>query len=144
MKVNGPPQLPNPGVSGSTSAERPNQLDEASRAREPSETGKTFGEKLQTGASAQARPLAGAAGPTKASAPGAVPRSGEIAVSDLAEELRAGKLASSAAIEKVLERVVAKQLGPDAPAGVRDQVRTALRDAIDGDPLLAEKLTQLQ
>jgi hypothetical protein len=70
-------------------------------------------------------------------------RTGGVAVADLGAELRSGKLTSRAAVEQVLERVVARQIGPDAPAAVRDRVRAALQDALDADPLLAEKLRNL-
>ena len=70
-------------------------------------------------------------------------RTSDVAVSDVAAELRSGTLTSRAAIEKVLDRVVARQVGPEAPAAVRDRVRAALQDAIENDPLLADKLRQL-
>jgi len=43
----------------------------------------------------------------------------------------------------VIDRVVTAQLGPDAPTHVRDKVQAALRDALDDDPLLADKLRSL-
>lgn len=68
---------------------------------------------------------------------------GEVAVNDLAADLKAGKLAPRAAIDKIVDRVVARQIGPETPAAVRDQVRAALQEAVESDPLLAEKLRQL-
>ena len=40
----------------------------------------------------------------------------------------------------VIDRVVASQVGPDAPTSVREQVRAALQAAIEDDPLVAQKL----
>ena len=43
----------------------------------------------------------------------------------------------------MIDRVVDKQLGANAPAAVRAQVRSALVDAVADDPLLGEKLKLL-
>ena len=58
--------------------------------------------------------------------------------------MQAGKLTPETAVDKLLDRVVAQQVGPDAAAAVRDRVRAALRDALESDPLLAEKLERLR
>ena len=71
-------------------------------------------------------------------------RTGDVAVNDVAANLQAGKLTPEAAVDQVLERVVARQVGPDAPPAVRDQVRVALRNAIESDPFLAAKLDRLR
>jgi hypothetical protein len=63
--------------------------------------------------------------------------------SDIAAELKAGKLAPEAALDRVVERVLDKQLGADAPAALRDQVRNALRDTISSDPMIADRLRGL-
>ncbi len=109
--------------------------------RDPTESpasGKAFADKLQgVGSPDAARAL-------DAPGTGQVPRPGLVTVDDLAAELRTGTLTPAAAIDKVVERVVARQVGPDAPTSVRDQVRMALRDAVENDPLLAEKLTRLR
>ncbi len=47
------------------------------------------------------------------------------------------------ALDRVLDRVVDKQLGPGAPAAVREKVRAALEDAVADDPLLSEKIKSL-
>jgi hypothetical protein len=62
---------------------------------------------------------------------------------DLAADLRAGRITAKAAIDKVIDRVVDRQVGVNAPAAIREQVRTALADVVAGDPLLGEKLKQL-
>jgi hypothetical protein len=43
----------------------------------------------------------------------------------------------------VVERVIDRQLGAGAPAAVREKLRASLRDALENDPLLAEKLKAL-
>ena len=43
----------------------------------------------------------------------------------------------------MIERVVDKQLGPGAPAAVREKVRAALESAVADDPLLSEKIKSL-
>jgi len=42
-----------------------------------------------------------------------------------------------------IERIVDKQLGPGAPAAVRETVRTALERAVADDPVLSEKIRSL-
>jgi len=68
---------------------------------------------------------------------------GPVAIGDLAADLQAGRLTRDGAIEKLVDRVIAQHAGPDAPPAVREKVRAALADALDGDPLLAEKLKAL-
>ena len=70
-------------------------------------------------------------------------RPGGIAIHDLAAALRSGQLDGRSAVDKVIDRIVTAQVGPDAPAHVRDKVQAALRDALDDDPLLADKLRSL-
>jgi hypothetical protein len=84
--------------------------------------------------------LSSASQPASAAAPD--PAAG-VAVSDLAADLQAGRLTPRAAVAEVLERVVAHQVGDDAPLAVRERVRAALEEALETDPLLAEKLKAL-
>jgi hypothetical protein len=65
------------------------------------------------------------------------------AVADIVSDLRAGKISAQAAVDKVIERVLAQQVGPDAPVVVREQIGAALRQALEEDPLLADKLRAL-
>jgi len=65
-------------------------------------------------------------------------------VSDIAADLKAGKLTSGAALDKVIERVLDRQLGARAPASLREKVGAALRDALADDPLLASKVRTLE
>jgi hypothetical protein len=62
---------------------------------------------------------------------------------DLAAELKAGKISPQAAVERVIDRVVDKQLGTNAPAAVREKLRAALENAVADDPLLADKIRGL-
>jgi hypothetical protein len=62
---------------------------------------------------------------------------------DIAADLKAGKLDPKAALDKVVERVLDRQLGANAPVAVRNQLRDALRDTISSDPFLADRLRGL-
>jgi hypothetical protein len=62
---------------------------------------------------------------------------------DLAAELKAGKISPQTAVDRVIDRVVDKQLGSNAPAAVREKLRTALEHAVADDPLLADKIRGL-
>lgn len=137
MKINGPGQPPAPDASvAAEAADKAAKREGTTGASESPSSGKLFSEKL---AAITARGKTGGPQATGPSQPtGAVP------VSDVAADLRAGKLTPGTAVDKVVDRVLARQLGPDAPAGIRDRVRVALQDAVENDPTLAEKLTRLQ
>jgi hypothetical protein len=62
---------------------------------------------------------------------------------DVAAELGAGRIDAKGAVDRVIERIVDKQVGPGAPAAVRETVRTALERAVADDPLLSEKIRAL-
>jgi hypothetical protein len=62
---------------------------------------------------------------------------------DVAAELAAGRIDAKAALDRVIDRVVDKQLGPGAPAAVREKVRAALESAVADDPLLSEQIKSL-
>jgi hypothetical protein len=64
-------------------------------------------------------------------------------VSDIAADLKAGRISAGAALDKVIERVLDRQLGANAPAGIREKVGAALREALTDDPLLAAKVHSL-
>jgi hypothetical protein len=83
---------------------------------------------------------AGRAGPTPD--PGQV-RGAETLTAHIAADLKAGKLAPEAALDRVVELVLDQQLGTDAPVALRDQLRDALRDTISSDPFLTERLRGL-
>jgi hypothetical protein len=64
-------------------------------------------------------------------------------VGDISAELNAGRITPQVALDRVIERVVERQVGAGAPPGVRERVSAALRQALEDDPLLAEKLKGL-
>jgi hypothetical protein len=64
-------------------------------------------------------------------------------IAAIGAELQAGRITPQVAIERVIEQVVTQQVGASAPPGVRDRVSAALRQALEDDPLLAEKLRSL-
>ncbi len=82
-----------------------------------------------------------------ATAPEAATRPGTAAagglVGDISAELKAGQITPQTAIDRVVERILDKQVGANAPAAVRETVGAALRDALESDPLLAEKIRSL-
>ena len=139
MKINGPGQPPTPAAEGVADATTPGAPDAADAPAGPerladtraSEAGRAFAEKLAETGAARGPEAGGAA------------RGPEIAVADLARDVEAGRLDARAAVDQLVERVVDAQLGPGAPAAVRDRVQAALRDALESDPLLVAKLGQL-
>jgi hypothetical protein len=62
---------------------------------------------------------------------------------DVAAELATSRIDAKGALDRVIDRVIDKQLGPGAPAAVREKVRAALESAIADDPLLSEKIRSL-
>jgi hypothetical protein len=136
MKITGPQTPGVPGAEPDAAAKGPGASDKVGAADAASKT---------TGANKTERSFAEtlAAGRT---APVSAPRAtGAVdpLTSDIAAELKAGKLAPEAALDRVVERVLDKQLGADAPAALRDQVRNALRDTISSDPMIADRLRGL-
>jgi hypothetical protein len=136
MKITGPQTPGVPGAEPDAAAKGPGASDKVSgtegvhTATGPNKAERSFAETLAAGRTA----------PVSAPrATGAV----DPLTSDIAAELKAGKLAPEDALERVVERVLDKQLGADAPAALRDQVRNALRDTISSDPMLADRLRGL-
>jgi hypothetical protein len=84
---------------------------------------------------------------TAAGASGQAAPAGPVVSPDLtagiSSDLAAGRLSPQAAVDQVVEQVLTRQLGADAPAAVREQVRAALQEALASDPLLADKLRRL-
>lgn len=88
-----------------------------------------------------------AASPT---APAQAPRQDGLAaaerptpVRDIAAELRAGRIDSRTALDRVVDRIVDRQVGVSAPAPVRERIAAALRDALANDPMLVAKVRDL-
>jgi hypothetical protein len=64
-------------------------------------------------------------------------------VADIGADLQAGRITPQVALDRVIDRVVDQQVGASAPPGVRERVSAALRQALEDDPMLAEKLKGL-
>ena len=64
-------------------------------------------------------------------------------VSDIGADLKAGKLTPQAAIDKVIERVLDRQVGSKAGTAIREKLSAALRESLADDPLLAAKVRAL-
>jgi len=124
MKVTGPNS--GAGVGAPDAAADVGDVGKDQAADGVQGSGRAFADKLAAGAPA------GAVAPAELNATARV-----------AGDLDAGRLTPAAAVDQILEQVLAQQVGPDAPAAVREQVRAALRDALENDPLLAEKLRRV-
>jgi hypothetical protein len=64
-------------------------------------------------------------------------------VSDLGAALKAGKISPEAAINKLVDRILTRQLGSNAPAAVREKLAAVLRESLADDPLLSAKVRAL-
>jgi len=64
-------------------------------------------------------------------------------VSDIGADLKAGKLTPQAAIDKVIERVLDRQVGRKAGTAIREKLAAALRESLADDPMLAAKVRAL-
>ena len=106
---------------------------EASGVQRTEGSGRAFAEAL----------VATAPGGAGSATPTAPPTAGGRATSAIAADFDAGRLTPAAAVDRVVEQVLTRQLGSDAPPAVRERVRAALQEALEGDPLLAEKLRRL-
>src|SRR4051812_3524697 len=104
----------------------------AGAAEGPAKAGQTSG-KTFAGAIDQAAP-----GTTAGAAPAST-----AGMADIGAELSAGRISRETAINKVVDRVLDRQVGASAPASIREQVGAALRQALQDDPLLASKLSAL-
>ena len=131
MKVTGPGEPPVPPAPEGAADATP------AGAAEAEEAGPPFADRLRGAGAA-----AGADRTAAVATPGVAPPD-RVAVSDLAADLQAGRLTRDGAVQKLLDRVIARQVGADAAPAVREKVRAALADALESDPLLAEKLKSL-
>jgi len=142
MKVTGPDSGAGAGAADATAGTAPDEVTGAGSAPGVGATDASAGTGRAEGSGrAFADKLAAAAGPPPgATAPEPATQAPTAA---LARDLEAGRLTPAAAVDQILEQVLAQQVGPDAPAAVREQVRAALKDALENDPLLAEQLRRL-
>jgi hypothetical protein len=84
---------------------------------------------------------------TEAAARSQVPRNPAVAkttaISDIGADLKAGKITPGVAIDRVVERILDRQLGKNAGAAVREKIAAALRESLTDDPMLAAKVRAL-
>ncbi len=144
MKVSGPNSGPGAGAPDAAAGAGPDEAagaiggsakaDAAGGAQRPEDAGRAFAEKL----------AAAGTPPTPTAAPATPARPAELnATTAIASDLDTGRLTPAAAVDRILEQVLEQQVGADAPAAVREQVRAALQDALENDPMLAEQLRRL-
>lgn len=96
--------------------------------------GKDFAQKVGRGTEVTAPGTASAAKPVSASDP---------VVGKVSADLVAGRITPNAAVERVVNRILDQKVGAGASPAIRKSIETALRDAIESDPLLAEKIRAL-
>jgi hypothetical protein len=65
------------------------------------------------------------------------------AVADISKALQAGRITPQAALDRVVERIVARRVGKNGPAAVREKLGAALRQTLEDDPMLAAKVRTL-
>ena len=71
-------------------------------------------------------------------------RAGKVsAVADIGKALKAGQIAPRAALDRVVERIVSRQVGVDGPAAIKKNLSAALRQTLEDDPMLAAKIRAL-
>jgi hypothetical protein len=121
MKVSRPPSGPSSPKAGISEVKHSGAAGFAEKLAKASGAGK-----------AQVARASGAGRPTKVSS-----------VSDIGQALKSGQITPQAAIERVVERVVARQAGANAPAAVKEQLATVLRQSLENDPMLAAKVRAL-
>jgi hypothetical protein len=84
---------------------------------------------------------------TGPSAPAAAPRPSASSLhkltGDIGEKLESGQLSASDALDQVVTRILDRQVGSSAPPNTRAKVETALRDALETDPVLSAKVRTL-
>ena len=144
MKVTGP-GTGAPGATPEADKGAPEALGKLGKIGQPSPGGAAETGKAGVGAAGRtfAETLAaGRAAPAGGSAPARV-SDVDALTADIAADLKAGKLDPKAALDQVVERVLDRQLGANAPVALRTQLRDALRDTISSDPLLADRLRGL-
>ena len=71
-------------------------------------------------------------------------RAGEVpAIADIGKALRSGQIKPQTALDRVVERIVARRVGPNGPAAVKEKLSAALRQTLEDDPMLAAKVRAL-
>jgi hypothetical protein len=117
------------GPQGVPEGAAPAERTEGARPEE------TFAERLARGVSSSTSTADASRAAASADQPAAV---GPLAT--IVADWQAGKIDGRAAVDKVVETILAAHVAPTASDEVRDQVRSALRQALEEDPGLARKL----
>ena len=101
----------------------------------------------KAGANGFADKLAKASGAAKAHAATATQptaRAGKVAaVADIGKALQAGQITPQTALDRVVERIVTRQVGVNGPAALKKNLAAALRQTLEDDPMLAAKISAL-
>ena len=88
--------------------------------------------------------VSGTAKARTAAAPAPAARAGRVSsVTDIGKALKAGQITPQMALDRVVERIVARRVGPDGPTAVREKISAALRQTLEDDPMLAAKIRAL-
>lgn len=123
MKISRPPSGGVPGAPGGSpeikapkGADFGAKLEKAGAARAPQEATRT----------AEAKTTSGIPG-----------------IAEVSADLRAGRINAQTAMDRVVERVLDKQVGAHAPAAVREKLGAVLRQTLADDPVLAAKVSSL-
>lgn len=84
---------------------------------------------------------AAAAGPSLGAARAAAPRTDAVAI---AQELRAGRIDAETAVNKLVEKALAKADAVGLPPAKRSDLEALLRDALASDPTLSQLSKDLE
>jgi hypothetical protein len=116
------------------------------------------GPQVPTGAADEAKPAENAKGPTfadklestaaptqttSAGAGARTSSAGGKLTGDIAEALVNKEITPEAAVDQVVNRILDKQVGPGTKSATRASVETALREALESDPVLSSKVKSL-
>ncbi len=64
-------------------------------------------------------------------------------VGDLSADLKAGRLSPEAAVDSLVQRILDRQLGSEAPPALRQELETALRATLAEDPFVSAHVAAL-
>jgi hypothetical protein len=71
-------------------------------------------------------------------------RAHEVAgIADIGNALRAGQITPRAALDRVVERIVARRVGPNGSAAIAEKLNAAMCQTLADDPMLAAKIRAL-
>ena len=88
--------------------------------------------------------VSGTAKARTAAAPAPAARAGRVSsVTDIGKALKAGQITPQMALDRVVERIATRRVGPNGTAAVREKISAALRQTLEDDPMLAAKIRAL-